>query len=153
MYGASTPLDQSIVLLELNRCCRLCGAHTAEEGDDSSELYFNTGDVIGCGFNDITSEVFYTKNGLFLGAFPCAHYYAVDRNCFRVLTDALLWLLSGVGHTEVSIQPSEPLYAVVSLAGPQEKVWTNFGQAPFLWDFQYHQVLHARPPHSIRRRP
>lgn len=95
-------------------------AESFDEGDDGSELYFNTGDVIGCGFNDVTSEVFYTKNGLFLG----------------------------VGHTEVSIQPSEPLYAVVSLAGPQEKVWANFGQAPFLWDFQYHQTsapsLHHR---------
>jgi hypothetical protein len=50
---------------------------------------------------------------------------------------------TGVGHTDVSVQ-AEPLHAIVSLAGPQEKVWVNFGQTPFLWDFQYQQVHPTR---------
>lgn len=96
------------------------------EGEDL-ELYFNTGDVIGCGYNDVKSEIFYTKNGKFMGMHDGSHFLAIPLTLSRML---------GVGHQSVSID-SGPLYALISLAGPQEKIFANFGQAPFLWDGHY----------------
>jgi hypothetical protein len=150
LLSVSAPLDP-VGFVELNRC-RLRGAHTQSTKGTTAPSCTSTRATSSAVASTTSPRRSSTPRTAFSSVrLPhFAHYYTVDRNCavdFWVLTDALLWLSSGVGHTEVSIQPSEPLYAVVSLAGPQEKVWANFGQAPFLWDFQYHQVLHA---HLIR---
>jgi hypothetical protein len=151
LLSVSAPLDP-VGFVELNRC-RLRGAHTQSTKGTTAPSCTSTRATSSAVASTTSPRRSSTPRTAFSSVrLPYfAHYYTVDRNCavdFWVLTDALLWLSPGVGHTEVSIQPSEPLYAVVSLAGPQEKVWANFGQAPFLWDFQYHQVLHARPPRS-----
>jgi len=43
----------------------------SEELDDGDEggpaSLWSSGDVIGCGYNSITSEIFYTRNGYFVG--------------------------------------------------------------------------------------
>jgi hypothetical protein len=72
---------------------------------------FTTGDVIGCGYNNITKEIFFTKNGC----------------------------LVGVAFENVSL-PSTGMFATVGLAGPGERVALNFGQTPFAFSFDFTQT-------------
>jgi len=66
---------------------------------------FTTGDIIGCGYNNVTKEIFYTKNGQFVGV--------AFENC------------------------PNSLYPTVALASPGERIHVNFGQTPFLFDFNF----------------
>ncbi|KAG8928160.1 hypothetical protein FRC02_007288 [Tulasnella sp. 418] len=65
---------------------------------------FTTGDYIGCGINFSLKQMFYTKNGGFLG------------------------------HVFKDINPSSPLYPLVGLRTSNESVRTNFGHLPFQFD-------------------
>lgn len=71
------------------------------------ELYgpfFNTSDVVGCGVNFLTGEVFFTKNGRYLGP-------AFD-----------------------ALPSDVELYPTVSMHSPGEMVRFNFGRRPFRFD-------------------
>lgn len=72
---------------------------------------FSTGDVIGCGINNVTRSLFFTKNG-----------YVID---------------SAFSLENVSI----PLFPTVGLASSGERVFVNFGQLPFLWNFDIENIL------------
>jgi hypothetical protein len=67
---------------------------------------FTTGDTVGVGLNFVTGEVFFTHNGRFVGV----PYHALN----------------------VDI----PWYPTIGLQSPGEKVKVNFGESPFLYDFQ-----------------
>eukprot|EP00013_Stygamoeba_regulata_P001220 CAMPEP_0177637638 /NCGR_PEP_ID=MMETSP0447-20121125/5073_1 /TAXON_ID=0 /ORGANISM="Stygamoeba regulata, Strain BSH-02190019" /LENGTH=1331 /DNA_ID=CAMNT_0019139569 /DNA_START=180 /DNA_END=4171 /DNA_ORIENTATION=- len=64
---------------------------------------FGTGDIIGCGHDTVKDEIFFTKNGQFIGV----AFHSV----------------------------SGPLFPMVGLGSPCESVFVNFGQLPFVWDF------------------
>lgn len=70
---------------------------------------FTTNDVIGCGYNALTRELFYTKNGLFIGT-------------------AFTGVPAGLVPT-------------IGLASPEESVYVNFGQGPFLFGFNFETKL------------
>lgn len=67
---------------------------------------FGTGDVIGCGIDTMLYQIFFTKNGKHLGI-----------------------AFSGT-------EPFEELFPTVGLKTPGEQLQVNFGQKPFLFDFE-----------------
>lgn len=96
-----------------------------EDDDDFREPIWDSGDIIGCGYNSLTSEVFYTRNGVFVGAYQLLTQRGIGSN--------LSVVAAGVGHRDAPPK----LYPVVALTGPREKIYVNFGQFPFLWDFSF----------------
>ncbi len=74
--------------------------------------------MIGCGINNITGAIFFTKNGLLVGT-------AFER-----------------ARTDVE------LYPAVGMSGPGERVYVNFGQAPFAFDFDFESTT---PSHQAPR--
>lgn len=74
-----------------------------------SGVWFSThwkeGDVIGCGIDFLTAEVFYTQNGVYLGT------------------------------ANRGIAISSPWYAAVSMQSPGEHIKANFGSEPFAFNF------------------
>jgi SPRY domain len=70
---------------------------------------FTSGDVIGCGYNNITREIFFTKNGLYIGA----------------------------AFTDIDPALAIMLVPTVGLASPDERIYVNLGQVPFLFDFDF----------------
>ncbi|KAI8078456.1 concanavalin A-like lectin/glucanase domain-containing protein [Thamnidium elegans] len=67
---------------------------------------FSTGDTIGCGVNFADYSAFYTKNGRHLGT------------AFR------------------SMELKKPIYPAIGLRTPRERVTTNFGHEPFVFDIE-----------------
>ncbi|OMJ14626.1 Ran-binding protein 9 [Smittium culicis] len=67
---------------------------------------FTKGDIIGCGVNFITSEIFFVKNGVFLGAAIKDHTY------------------------------NNLLFPTVGLRTVGEQVQANFGISPFVFDIE-----------------
>ncbi|OLY85515.1 Ran-binding protein 10 [Smittium mucronatum] len=67
---------------------------------------FTAGDIIGCGVNFVTQEIFFVKNGVFLGV-------AVK-----------------------DLKFSNLLYPTAGLRTVGEKVLANFGQSPFVYDIE-----------------
>lgn len=86
--------------------------------DGKNEIFgpsFGTHDVIGCGIDLITNTIFYTKNGFYLGT------------AFQL------------GDSSVDLFPC------VALSGPDQKIFVNFGDCPFLFDFNFANVLEFTP--------
>ena len=72
-------------------------------------------DVIGCGIDLIAEKIFFTKNGQYIGV-------AFD------------------------LSPDSPdLFPCVALSGPEMRVYVNFGQFPFLFDFNFFNSLDFSP--------
>jgi hypothetical protein len=67
---------------------------------------FCDGDVIGCGFNRETMEIFFTKNGVFLGV------------AFR------------------NIPLTTTFFPTFGLSRPGDKIKVNFGETDFMFDYQ-----------------
>uniref|UniRef100_A0A0N4ZXB3 B30.2/SPRY domain-containing protein n=1 Tax=Parastrongyloides trichosuri TaxID=131310 RepID=A0A0N4ZXB3_PARTI len=85
------------------------GNFFASSGNGSSYgPTFTTGDIIGCGVDFARKNLFYTKNGEFLG-------FATDK-----------------------LNISKDLYPVIGLQTQGETIDTNFGQKPFRFNFEGH---------------
>ncbi|KAM3174802.1 hypothetical protein ACTXT7_009780 [Hymenolepis weldensis] len=69
---------------------------------------FKEKDIIGCGINFITSSLFFTKNGQFLG------------NAFEGI---------------IPIYGTSEIHPVILMDGLQTKILTNFGETPFVYPF------------------
>ncbi|CAB3408625.1 unnamed protein product [Caenorhabditis bovis] len=70
---------------------------------------FTTGDVIGCGFDTVLRQIFFTKNGEHLGV-----------------------AANGITHID-------DMYPTVGMKNPGEKIRANFGLHPFKFDFEAHK--------------
>eukprot|EP00012_Vannella_robusta_P004273 CAMPEP_0206185462 /NCGR_PEP_ID=MMETSP0166-20121206/1824_1 /ASSEMBLY_ACC=CAM_ASM_000260 /TAXON_ID=95228 /ORGANISM="Vannella robusta, Strain DIVA3 518/3/11/1/6" /LENGTH=706 /DNA_ID=CAMNT_0053600665 /DNA_START=1612 /DNA_END=3732 /DNA_ORIENTATION=- len=100
-----------------------------EEGECHNEQFgpcYGTGDIIGCGINNVTSQVFFTKNG-----------FVVDTAFNDIPTN------------------SQKLHPFVCLGSRGEKVFVNFGQTPFLWNFDIEHTLNetAAPKAEYEQTP
>ncbi|VDL62333.1 unnamed protein product [Hymenolepis diminuta] len=69
---------------------------------------FKEKDIIGCGINFITSSLFFTKNGQFLG------------NAFEGI---------------IPIYGTSEIHPVILMDGLQTRILTNFGESPFVYPF------------------
>ncbi|KAI3635225.1 hypothetical protein MIR68_006791 [Amoeboaphelidium protococcarum] len=106
---------------------------------------FTTGDVIGCGVNFHSGEIFYTKNGSLIGV--------AFRDFYRQLnlqsSSGSSARTSAVTITRQNLQ----FYPCVGLRTVSEIVESNFGQKPFRFDIiqyikeekakVYQQVIHS----------
>jgi hypothetical protein len=82
---------------------------------------FSTDDTVGVGLNFETGEVFFTLNGKFLGV------------GYHALSTDVKW------------------YPTVGLQSPGEKIKVNFGDSPFLFDFEARSLAHFCPyPSRLR---
>ncbi|KAI3644334.1 hypothetical protein MP228_010498 [Amoeboaphelidium protococcarum] len=106
---------------------------------------FTTGDVIGCGVNFHSGDIFYTKNGSLIGV--------AFRDFYRQLN---LQSSSGSSARTSSVtitRQNLQLYPCVGLRTVGEIVESNFGQKPFRFDIiqyikeekakLYQQVIHS----------
>lgn len=98
-----------------------CDGGWGYHGDDGNKYWFadekcnneffgpcyGTGDIIGCGINNVTSQMFFTKNG-----------FVIDSVAFDNISSS-----------------TQNLYPFVCLGSYGEKIILNFGQIPFLWNF------------------
>lgn len=69
---------------------------------------FSEGDIVGCGFNAVTQEIWFTHNGKFLG----------------------------VAFREVDMLQKEAWFPTIGMSSPGEKAKANFGAVPFLFAFE-----------------
>src|SRR5690606_35607982 len=76
-----------------------------EEYNYQRNASYSIGDVIGCGYNKETQEIFFTKNGVYLGT------------AFR------------------NVPQTQTYYPTIGLQSPGDKVKANFGQENFVFDF------------------
>lgn len=89
---------------------------------------FGSHDVIGCGVNFRYGQVFYTKNGNYIG--NCARCFL----SLRVLTGCHL----GIAFRDVK---SDTLYPSVGMKKASEHVKANFGQTSFVYDIDGHVAV------------
>ena len=74
---------------------------------------YGEGDVIGCGINNVTSQLFFTKNGS---------------------------VIDGVAFENIPTDTNQ-FYPFICLGSKGEKVIFNIGQIPFLWNFDIESIL------------
>ena len=86
------------------------------------------GDIVGCGLNTLTGELFFTKNGLFLGiaAIVPILQQTILKNTRNDPEEA----------NSSDIQETLKYYPCVGLRSLGEKIWTNFGQVKFLYPIE-----------------
>ena len=102
---------------------------------------FGNGDVVGCGIDWEAKEVFFTKNGKYLGAAfrSSAGVGPSNKASSSAAVSASAAATSAAGAltpttVTTSSLTSGPLYPTVGLHSRGEKVTANFGSAPFRFD-------------------
>lgn len=104
--------------------------------------HFGNGDVVGCGIDWEAKEVFFTKNGKYLGAaFRSSSSSAGGSSSNRASSSSSAAATSAAGAlTPTTVTTSSltvgPLYPTIGLHSRGEKVTANFGAAPFRYDVE-----------------
>ena len=89
--------------------------------------YFDTytkDDTIGCGVHMRTGNIFFTKNGIFLGAYP------LSSMCFEMAGSCF----PGVAFTNVKGM----LYPMIGFGEREAQVLVNFGKSRFAYNISSH---------------
>jgi hypothetical protein len=89
---------------------------------------FTTGDIIGCGLNFITRELFFTKNGKQLGLAFLICILDLD---YKLL---IFVLFKGIAGTNIPI--ISDIYPTMGMQSCGEMIDVNFGQRPFCYDIK-----------------
>ncbi|CAI8038699.1 Ran-binding protein 9 [Geodia barretti] len=104
---------------------------------------FTTGDTVGCGFNLVERSIFYTKNGINIGTAVSEVPVSCPLQLFSLISPLQsLSCLTSPSLVQPSLslslspQSSLHLYPTVGLQTPGEIVEANFGESPFVFDFE-----------------
>jgi hypothetical protein len=82
---------------------------------------YGTGDVIGCGADSKKNELFFTKNGEYIGKYLCYLYHLTVDSNFPITGPA-------------GSAPKGQLFAVVGIGGPGVHFSINFGPSGFKYN-------------------
>ena len=107
------------------------------------------GDICGCGIDFLRSNIFFTKNGLFIGNHVYIPHASIILTSFYLFFSFLLSSLSGSYRFPFVTQA---LYATVGSKMKDETVAINFGNALFLFDlvnYQAHLRRASPTPHNL----
>ena len=117
---------------------------------------YSANDVIGCCVNFSDNVILFTKNGHQAGEHVCKlSLVPVSHTHARTHTRTHALLVHSRIAAEIAVGRAmlhdKSLYPAIGLSSPRREVHVNFGQEPFVFNFEHHKTVRACNPMCVWR--